>query len=292
MIMNGWVFIDKPNGITSFQVVNQIKKALGVKKIGHSGTLDPFATGVLAIAIGEATKTIEFFNKSKTYEFLVSFGKLKDTDDITGKTIRVSKNIPTKKDIGRCLINFLSNYEQVPPNYSAVKIDGVRAYKLARMKKQFSLKAKKVQISNMNFSETNKNNEFKFIVDCSTGTYIRSIARDLGAMLDTYAYVKELRRTKIGPITEKDIILLDKFLELVHIGDHFEVINSIRKVLDDIPAVLMDNELSRSFQNGLGFNYFDNALSINELFFEDKNKLLGIGSVEEGKVKPKKVFNL
>ena len=292
MIMNGWVFIDKPNGITSFQVVNQIKKALGVKKIGHSGTLDPFATGVLAIAIGEATKTIEFFNKSKTYEFLVSFGKLKDTDDITGKTIRVSKNIPTKKDIGRCLINFLSNYEQVPPNYSAVKVDGVRAYKLARMKKKFSLKAKKVQISNMNFSETNKNNEFKFIVDCSTGTYIRSIARDLGAMLDTYAYVKELRRTKIGPITEKDIILLDKFLELVHIGDHFEVINSIRKVLDDIPAVLMDNELSRSFQNGLGFNYFDNALSINELFFEDKNKLLGIGSVEEGKVKPKKVFNL
>ena len=292
MIMNGWVFIDKPNGITSFQVVNQIKKALGVKKIGHSGTLDPFATGVLAIAIGEATKTIEFFNKSKTYEFLVSFGKLKDTDDITGKTIRVSKNIPTKKDIGRCLINFLSNYEQVPPNYSAVKIDGVRAYKLARMKKQFSLKAKKVQISNMNFSETNKNNEFKFIVDCSTGTYIRSIARDLGAMLDTYAYVKELRRTKIGSISEKDIILLDKFLELVHIGDHFEVINSIRKVLDDIPAVLMDNELSRSFQNGLGFNYFDNALSINELFFEDKNKLLGIGSVEEGKVKPKKVFNL
>ena len=292
MIMNGWVFIDKPNGITSFQVVNQIKKALGVKKIGHSGTLDPFATGVLAIAIGEATKTIEFFNKSKTYEFLVSFGKLKDTDDITGKTIRVSKNIPTKKDIGRCLINFLSNYEQVPPNYSAVKIDGVRAYKLARMKKQFSLKAKKVQISNMNFSETNKNNEFKFIVDCSTGTYIRSIARDLGAMLDTYAYVKELRRTKIGSISEKDIILLDKFLELVHIGDHFEVINSIRKVLDDIPAVLMDSELSRSFQNGLGFNYFDNALSINELFFEDKNKLLGIGSVEEGKVKPKKVFNL
>jgi len=292
MIMNGWVFIDKPNGITSFQVVNQIKKALGVKKIGHSGTLDPFATGVLAIAIGEATKTIEFFNKSKTYEFLVSFGKLKDTDDITGKTIRVSKNIPTKKDIGRCLINFLSNYEQVPPNYSAVKVDGVRAYKLARMKKKFSLKAKKVQISNMNFSETNKNNEFKFIVDCSTGTYIRSIARDLGAMLDTYAYVKELRRTKIGSISEKDIILLDKFLELVHIGDHFEVINSIRKVLDDIPAVLMDSELSRSFQNGLGFNYFDNTLSINELFFEDKNKLLGIGSVEEGKVKPKKVFNL
>ncbi len=292
MIMNGWVFIDKPNGTTSFQVVNQIKKALGVKKIGHSGTLDPFATGVLAIAIGEATKTIEFFNKYKTYEFLVSFGKLKDTDDITGQTIRVSKNIPTKKDIGRCVNNFLSNYEQVPPNYSAVKVDGVRAYKLARMKKEFSLKAKKVQISNMNFSETNKSNEFRFIVDCSTGTYIRSIARDLGAMLDTYAYVKELRRTKIGPITEKDIILLDKFLELVHIGDHFEVIYSIRKVLDDIPAVLMDCELSRNFQNGLGFNYFDNALSINELFFEDKNKLLGIGSVEHGKVKPKKVFNL
>tara|TARA_B100001248_G_scaffold108556_1_gene80912 strand:- start:283 stop:1161 length:879 start_codon:yes stop_codon:yes gene_type:complete len=292
MIMNGWVFIDKPNGITSFQVINQIKKALGIKKIGHTGTLDPFATGILAIAIGEATKSIELFNKIKTYEFLVSFGELKDTDDVTGKTIRISENIPTIKDIGSCINNFLFNYVQVPPKYSAVKVNGVRAYKLARMKKNFSLKAKKVQISNMNFFETNKSNEFRFIVDCSTGTYIRSIARDLGAMLDTYAYVKELRRTKIGRITEKDIILLDKFLELVHIGDHFEVIYSIRKVLDDIPAVLMDSELSRSFQNGLGFNYFDNTLSINELFFEDKNKLLGIGSVEQGKVKPKKVFNL
>jgi len=292
MIMNGWVFIDKPNGITSFQAVNRIKKALGVKKIGHSGTLDPFATGVLAIAIGEATKSIELFNKSKTYEFYVSFGKLKDTDDITGKTIKTSKNIPTKKDIGSCINNFLFNYEQVPPNYSAVKVDGVRAYKLARKKKEFSLKAKKVQISNMNFFETDKSNEFRFVADCSTGTYIRSIARDLGAMLDTYAYVKELRRTKIGQITEKDIILLDKFLELVHIGDHFEAIYSIRNVLDDIPAVLMDSELSRSFQNGLGFNYFDNTLSINELFFEDKNRLLGIGSVEQGRVKPKKVFNL
>ena len=184
------------------------------------------------------------------------------------------------------------NYEQVPPNYSAVKVDGVRAYKLARKKKKFSLKAKKVQISNMDFFETDKSNEFRFVADCSTGTYIRSIARDLGAMLDTYAYVKELRRTKIGQITEKDIILLDKFLELVHIGDHFEAIYSIRNVLDDIPAVLMDSELSRSFQNGLGFNYFDNTLSINELFFEDKNRLLGIGSVEQGRVKPKKVFNL
>ena len=290
--MNGWIFVDKPKGITSFQVVNQIKKALGLKKIGHSGTLDPFATGVLAIAIGEATKSIELFNKSKTYEFLVGFGELKDTDDITGKTIRTSQNIPTKKDIGSCINNFLFNYEQVPPNYSAVKVNGVRAYKLARMKKEFALKAKKVHISNINFLETSKSNEFRFIVDCSTGTYIRSIARDLGEMLNTYAYVKELRRTKIGRITEKDIILLDKFLELVHIGDHFGAIYSIRKVLDDIPAVLMDRELSRRFQNGLGFKYFDTTLSIDELFFEDKNKLLGIGSVEQGKVKPKKVFNL
>ena len=129
-------------------------------------------------------------------------------------------------------------------------------------------------------------------MECSTGTYVRSVARDLGKMLGTYAYVSELRRVKIGKIGEKDIILLDKFEELVHIGDHFEVMHSIRDVLDDIPAVLIDQELSRKFRNGLSFEYFSKKSENDYLLIETGKKFIGIGKVVEGKIKPVRVFNL
>ena len=129
-------------------------------------------------------------------------------------------------------------------------------------------------------------------MECSTGTYVRSIARDLGKMLGTYAYVSELRRVKIGKIEEKDIILLDKFEELVHIGDHFEVMHSIRDVLDDIPAVLIDQELSLKFRNGLSFEYFSKKSENDYLLIETNTKFVGIGKAIEGKIKPVRVFNL
>ena len=129
-------------------------------------------------------------------------------------------------------------------------------------------------------------------MECSSGTYVRSIARDIGKMLGTYAYVSELRRVKIGKIEEKDIILLDKFEELVHIGGHFEVMHSIRDVLDDIPAVLIDQELSRKFRNGLSFEYFNKKSENDYLLIETNTKFVGIGKAIEGKIKPVRVFNL
>ena len=126
--MNGWLFIDKPKDITSFKVVQRVRKVLNVKKIGHAGTLDPFATGILAIAVGEATKSIRYFNQNKVYAFKVVFGELKDTDDITGRTIKKSKNIPTIDQINLSLSAFIGKHKQVPPRYSAVKVNGKRAY--------------------------------------------------------------------------------------------------------------------------------------------------------------------
>ena len=290
--MNSWVFIDKPKNITSFEVIKKLKKILNIKKIGHSGTLDPFATGILAIALGEATKSIHYFNQNKVYKFNVVFGELKDTDDITGRTIKKSNIIPTLDEINQCIRKFIGKHAQIPPQYSAVKVNGKRAYKLARDNQKFVLKAKDVLIENIKCTDTKNKKEYSFIMECSTGTYVRSVARDLGKMLGTYAYVSELRRVKIGKIDEKDIILLDKFEELVHIGDHFEVMHSIREVLDDIPAVLIDQEISHKFRNGLSFEYINKKSENDYLLVETNTKFVGIGKAIEDKIKPVRVFNL
>ena len=290
--MNGWIFIDKPKNITSFTVIKRLKRILNIKKIGHTGTLDPFATGILAVALGEATKSIRYLNQNKVYKFNVVFGELKDTDDITGKTIKKSNIIPTLSEIDKCIEKFIGKHKQIPPQFSAVKVNGKRAYKLARDNQKFELNAKDVFIKSIECLGAKNKNEYSFIVECSTGTYVRSIARDLGKMLGTFAYVSELRRVKIGKIEEKDIILLDKFEELVHIGHHFEVMHSIRDVLDDIPAVLIDQELSRKFRNGLSFEYFNKKSESDYLLIETNRKFVGIGKAIEGKIKPVRVFNL
>ena len=290
--MDGWIFIDKPKNITSFDVIQKLRRILNIKKIGHSGTLDPFATGILAVALGEATKSIHYFNPTKVYAFNIVFGESKDTDDITGKTVNRSNIIPTLEEIDQCLKKFIGKFSQVPPKYSAVKVNGKRAYKLARNNEKFELKAKKVSIKSLECLGTKNSKEYCFKMECSPGTYVRSIARDLGKMLGTFAYVSELRRIKIGGIEEKDIILLDKFEELVHIGVHFEVMHSIRDVLDDIPAVLIDDELSHKFQNGLSFEYHSKKFETDYLLIETKNRFVGIGRETKGKIKPIRVFNL
>ena len=289
---DGWIFIDKPKEISSFEVIRKLRKILNIKKIGHAGTLDPFATGVLAVALGEATKSISYFNASKFYQFRVLFGISKDTDDPTGKTLQTSDTIPSKKDIDVCLKNFIGFQQQVPPRYSAVKINGKRAYKLARENKTFEIKSKEVNIQNLTCSATEKKEEFIFTMECSSGTYVRSFARDLGKMLNTFAHVSELRRIKIGKFGENNIILLDNLAELVHIGDHFEIIHSIQDVLDDIPAVQLNSDLSKKFRNGLNFDYFNEDIFEDTLLIISDEKLLGIGKVIEGKIKPVRVFNL
>ena len=186
--MNGWIFIDKPKNITSFKVIQRLRKILNIKKIGHAGTLDPFATGILAIAVGEATKSIHFFNQNKSYIFSVVFGESKDTDDITGKTINKSNIIPTLEEINKALRRFVGKHSQVPPKYSAVKINGKRAYKLARNNQNFVIHSKDVFIKSLKCLGVKNNNEFSFTMECSSGTYVRSIARDLGTILGTAYY--------------------------------------------------------------------------------------------------------
>ena len=289
---SGWIFIDKPKGKTSFDVIRYIKKILKIKKIGHSGTLDPIATGILGIGIGEATKSIPFFSKIKEYKFEITFGELKDTDDISGKTIKTSEHIPTIEQISNCLNEFIGIISQVPPNYSAVKVNGRRAYKLARNEIDFELKEKTIEIYSLQCTGQVSASTFSFIAECSSGTYIRSLARDIARKLNTLGYISYLRRTKLGKITEKDAILVDKFSELVHIGDHYELMHSIQDVLDDIQAVRLDKECSYKFQNGVTFDFCNKKVFLRPIVIFSKTKFLGIGEIIKGNLKPIRVFNI
>ena len=288
---SGWIFIDKPEGKTSFDIIRNIKKILKIKKIGHSGTLDPIASGILGIGIGEATKSIPFFSKRKEYKFEITFGESKDTDDISGKTTMTSQLIPTIGKISNCLNEFIGTISQIPPNYSAVKVNGMRAYKLARNNINFELKEKKIKIYSLQCTGQIDSSTFSFIIDCSSGTYIRSLARDIAKKMNTLGYISYLRRTKLGKITEKDIILVDKFNELVHIGDHFELMHSIQDVLDDIQAVRLDKEFSQKFQNGLTFDYCNKKVYLKPIVIFSETKFLGIGEINKGDLKPVRVFN-
>jgi tRNA pseudouridine55 synthase len=288
---SGWIFIDKPEGKTSFDIIRNIKKILKIKKIGHSGTLDPIASGILGIGIGEATKSIPFFSKRKEYKFEITFGESKDTDDISGKTTMTSQLIPTIGQISNCLNEFIGTISQIPPNYSAVKVNGMRAYKLARNNINFELKEKKIKIYSLQCTGQIDSSTFSFIIDCSSGTYIRSLARDIAKKMNTLGYISYLRRTKLGKITEKDIILVDKFNELVHIGDHFELMHSIQDVLDDIQAVRLDKEFSQKFQNGLTFDYCNKKVYLKPIVIFSETKFLGIGEINKGDLKPVRVFN-
>ena len=290
--LNGWVFIDKPEGITSFDVIRKVRGFTKIKKIGHSGTLDPFASGVLALAFGEATKSIQFISSIKEYEFSISFGETRDTDDITGKVIHSNNLFPSIDEINNCIPAFVGIINQVPPIYSAVKVDGKRAYKLARDGKSFELKSKKIKIFQLQCLGEINENTFVFRVECSSGTYIRSLARDMAKKMGYFGYVSCLRRTKIGKINEKNLISLDKFEELVHIGDHFDYVHTIQDVLDDIPAVLLNYEKAYKFQNGVSLDFDSKVITYEKLLLITEDGPLGVGKINNNKISPIRIFNI
>ena len=291
-LSNGWIFIDKPKGITSFDVIRKIRNLTKIKKIGHSGTLDPFATGVLALAFGEATKSIQFLSSTKEYDFEVTFGETRDTDDVTGNVIESKDVYPSLDSINSCIMTFIGTIDQVPPHYSAVKVKGQRAYKLARKGKTFELGSKKVEIFKFQCLAKTADNVYSLRVKCSSGTYIRSLARDIAEKLGCFAYVSSLRRTGIGKINEKNLISLDKFEELVHIGDHFDYVHTIQDVLDDIPAVLLNYENARKFQNGVKLDFDIETLGTKNVLFISENGPLGVGKINNNKINPIRIFNI
>jgi len=237
-IKSGWILVNKEVGMTSATVVNKIKKILNVKKAGHAGTLDPLASGVLPIALGEATKTISFaMNSSKSYEFDIKWGSATDTDDLEGKIVAESNTRPLKTDIINILRKFSGIIKQKPPAYSAIKINGVRSYKLARNSIISDIPEREVFIKEIYLVKYLNKDLARLKIECGKGVYVRSLARDIARALNTYGHVAYLKRLSVGPFFDKDAILLADIANLVDKATISKAIRPISFVLDDIPAI-------------------------------------------------------
>ena len=210
--LHGWLLIDKPKGIGSTKVVSSIKKKTGIKKIGHGGTLDPDATGILALALGEATKTVRFIGDFlKTYTFTMRLGIATDTDDSSGKIINQSSDRPETQVIKEALKNFEGHISQVPPKLSAIKINGDRAYKLFHQGSQYELSARQVFIKKILVLKRKNKDEVSLKFTCGKGGYVRSLARDVGNLLGCYGHAHDIRRIACGPFNVENSIGLDEF---------------------------------------------------------------------------------
>lgn len=249
--VHGWVVIDKAPGLSSAQVVSRVRSLLTAQKAGHAGTLDPLASGILPIALGEATKTVSYVvDGAKSYRFTARFGEARDTDDAAGEVIETSDRRPEDEDIRAALPGFTGTIDQAPPSYSAIKIDGERAYRRARAGEAVRPAPRQVTIYRFELVARPDPDHATFQVDCGKGTYIRSLARDLGAALGTCAHVSELRRTATGPFSEKGAISLDKLASLVHIAPLQEYLLPVATALDDIPALALTETQADYLRHG------------------------------------------
>jgi len=271
--ISGWINLDKPYGMTSTQAIGKVRRILNAQKIGHAGTLDPLATGVLPIAVGEATKTISFAQDDiKTYHFTIQWGEQRDTDDMEGKVIATSDHRPAAGDIIALLGQYTGEIQQIPPNFSAIKINGERAYDIARDGDIPELKPRTVYIEKLELLEARKD-DADFTMTCGKGTYVRSLARDIGNDLGTKGFVSALRREKVGTFTAKDAISLDKLSDMDYVSARSECLLPLQIVLDDIPALdLKENETAR-IRNGQALSF------VSRPDFERLTKV-GLGSKE------------
>jgi tRNA pseudouridine55 synthase len=252
--IHGWINLNKPVDVTSTQAVGKIRRALKAQKVGHGGTLDPLASGVLPIALGEATKTVNFIQDSlKTYEFEVTWGEQRTTDDAEGEIINQSDKRPAEVDITALLPGFEGDIEQLPPQFSAVKIDGERAYDIARDGDLAAVQPREVYIESLRLT-AHEGERSTFECHCGKGTYIRAIARDLGQLLGCFGYVSALKRTQVGPMMLEDAISLDFFEQLIHNSAEEKPAEApilpLQTVLDDIPVLAMKEEEAVRLKNG------------------------------------------
>ena len=249
--ISGWLLVDKPAGVTSKAVVSKVKWALNANKAGHCGTLDPAATGVLAIALGEATKTVSYVTEApKCYRFLVRLGAATDTDDAEGEVIAQSDLRPSDRDIKNALSRFMGNIEQTPPKFSAVKIDGERAYARARQGQEFKLNARHLFVQSLLMTARPDADHVELEMVCGKGGYVRSIARDLGEYLSCYGHIQHLRRLSAGPFDVDECIRFDmiKYLE-----NSLELENHLHPIeigLQNLPAGTCSQESAQRLRNG------------------------------------------
>jgi tRNA pseudouridine55 synthase len=284
--------------MTSTQAVSKVKRLYQAAKAGHAGTLDPLATGVLPIALGEATKTVPFaVEGSKEYRFTVRFGAETDTDDAEGKVTAESDSRPSRAEIEARLPDFTGEIEQVPPRYSALKVDGARAYDLARDDETFELAPRRVSVAWIRLVDHPDADRCVLEARCGKGTYVRALVRDLGRELGAYGHVESLRRTRVGAFAEDRAVPLASLEAIAEAGGHEALLNALDPVetaLDDIAALAVSASDAERLRRGQAVLLRGRDAPIIEgpVYATSRGILVAIGAVERGELKPKRIFNL
>jgi tRNA pseudouridine55 synthase len=289
--ISGWLIVDKPAGITSTSVVNKVRWALDAKKAGHAGTLDPDATGVLAVALGEATKTVATITDAlKCYDFTVNWGAETTTDDASGEITRTSETRPTADQVQAALAGFIGEIMQVPPAFSAVKVDGERAYDLAREGEELELAARPLWVESLTLTEADTNTARLEMV-CGKGGYVRSIARDLGRELGCLGHVAHLRRTWSGPFEVENSIAFDKVDRETQDWLDGQLL-PLETALADLPMLRATPDGARRIRNGNPGEVTGGADWGELVWVADAEGPVCIGRYQGGMVQPERVFNL
>ena len=292
--VDGWVILDKPLGLGSTPAVSRVRRLFGAQKAGHGGTLDPLASGVLPIALGEATKTVPFvMDGRKEYRFTLCFGQARSTEDAEGEVTATSDLRPTDEAIRSALATFIGDIEQVPPAFSALKIEGKRAYDLARAGQPVALKPRRVLIERLEFLGRPDADHADFVVSCGKGTYIRSLGRDLALSLGTVGYLSALRRTAVGPFREEAAISLPKLEALGHIPALLGALVPVATALDDIPALALTEAQAGRLRQGQPVLLTRDAPPSGALLrAESGSRLVALVRSDGASLQPVRVFNL
>ncbi|HEY8213865.1 MAG TPA: tRNA pseudouridine(55) synthase TruB [Methylocystis sp.] len=289
-VVDGWVALDKPVGLTSTQAVSRLKRIYNAQKAGHAGTLDPLASGILPVAFGEATKTVPFVQDGeKAYRFTVRWGVETDTDDSDGRMIRESAARPERTAIEALLPQFTGDILQTPPQFSAIKIAGERAYDIAREGEHVELKPRAVRIHALTLIEASQN-DATFVMECGKGAYVRAVARDLGQMLGCFGHVTALRRTRVGPFVEDDAYTLD---EIENQNMAAEALLSVEAGLAELPCVVVDRDTAARLRRGGSVILRGRDAPHEGIVYAACGGVpVAFGEIVQGALAPARVFNL
>ncbi len=305
--ISGWLVLDKPVGMGSTEAVSKVKWLFQAEKAGHAGTLDPLASGMLPIALGEATKTVPYvMDGAKVYRFTVAWGEERTTDDLEGPATKSSDKRPTEAEIRALLPKYTGVIEQIPPQFSAVKIDGERAYDLARSGEAVAIPPREVEIGRLDIVAMEGGERTVFEVECGKGTYVRSLARDMGRDLGCYGHIAELRRSEVEPFTPEDLVTIAELEAAAEQGRpatdaedarrSFDVLDGLvvdtGAALDCLPQVSVSDDAAAKIRlgNPVIIRGRDAPVEADEACATARGKLVAIGAIEAGMFKPKRVF--
>jgi tRNA pseudouridine55 synthase len=310
--ISGWLIFDKPYGMGSTDAVALIRRTFRADKAGHAGTLDPLASGVLPIALGEATKTVPYLmNQRKTYAFTVTWGEERRTDDLEGDVTQRSGKRPSQAEIQALIPGFLGTITQVPPQFSAVKINGARAYDLAREGETVEIAAREVEVFRLELLSCPDANTARFEAECGKGTYVRAFARDMGRLLGCFGHISQLRRISVAPFDERSAVTQEQLTAAARLvsagleaqpemnplsGEAFKPLDALLKspetALVSLPHIALDDEAAQCVRMGNPaiVRGRDAPVEADAAYATSKGRLLAIGEVRFGEFHPRRVF--